>query len=107
MTKKYELVLDDTIEFEGHTLFRVRSQSYFGKVEIGDLGGYVKSEKNLSHEGNAWVMDDAKVYDNAQVSGNAKVCENVWISGNTHVTGNAEATRDTWIKYDIEARGNI
>ena len=34
----------------------------FGNIKKGDFGGYVESEKNLSHEGNCWVYDGAKVY---------------------------------------------
>ncbi|HEM4704294.1 TPA: polymer-forming cytoskeletal protein, partial [Streptococcus suis] len=53
MTKKYELVLDDTIGFWGWKLFRIRALISFGSVEVGDLGGYIEKEDNLSHDGNA------------------------------------------------------
>ncbi|HEM5313507.1 TPA: polymer-forming cytoskeletal protein, partial [Streptococcus suis] len=65
MTKKYELVLDDTISFWGWKLFRIRALISFGSVEAGDLGGYIEKEDNLSHDGNAWVYGDAKVWGNA------------------------------------------
>lgn len=48
-------------------------------VKAGDIGGFVSSRKNLSHEGNCWIADDAIVYkyaivkDNALVSGYANV----------------------------------
>jgi len=45
----------------------------FDDVKKGDFGGLIKSEKNLSHDGNCWVYEDAWVYDDAQVSDNAKV----------------------------------
>ena len=39
----------------------------FGIIKIGDLGGWIEKEENLSHEGNAWVCGDAEVYGNAEV----------------------------------------
>ncbi|MFM0611309.1 polymer-forming cytoskeletal protein [Streptococcus suis] len=89
MTKKYELVLDDTIDFLGWKLFRIRALISFGSVEVGDLGGYIQKGENLSHDGDAWVSDNAKVWGNAEVCGNAKVSElgdiivfkNHWSSG--------------------------
>ena len=73
--KKYELLIDDTIDIFGVTLFRIKALISFGNVEKGDLGGYVKKEDNLSHYGNAWVYGDARVSGNAEVSGDA------WVSG--------------------------
>jgi hypothetical protein len=48
-------------------------------VKEGELGGFVESEANLSHVGNAWV------YKNAQVYGHAQVCNNAWVYGNARV----------------------
>lgn len=62
--KKYELT-EDTIQFCGKTLYRIKALRDFGDVEAGDLGGYIENENNLSQEDNAWVSG------NAQVSGNA------------------------------------
>lgn len=48
-------------------------------MSTGELGGWVESEDNLSHDGNCWVSEcaevseDAKVYGNAKVSGHASV----------------------------------
>lgn len=42
-------------------------------VKAGDLGGYVESESNLSHSGDCWIFDEAKVYFNVQVRGNAQI----------------------------------
>ena len=89
MSKKYELVVDDTITFWGWKLFRIRALISFGSVYAGDLGGYIYTEDNLSQKGDAWVSGDAKVWGNAEVSGNAKVSDfedvivfkNHWSSG--------------------------
>ena len=79
MEKKYELLEDDTIRFEGRTLHRIRALRNFGKVKAGDLGGYIEKESNLSHEGTCWVFTKSKVYGDAVIFKdiqivNAKIC---------------------------------
>lgn len=81
--EKYELLKDDTKEISGRTLYRIKALRDFGDVEKGDLGGYIGSENNLSHCGNAWV------YGNAEVYGNAMVCGDAWVHGNAEVRGDA------------------
>lgn len=74
--KKYQLT-DETLVVDGRTLHRIRALKSFGDVIAGELGGWIESEKNLSHGGNAWV------YGNAQVFGNARVCgldQILWIA---------------------------
>ena len=87
MEKKYELIESDK---EG--LYRIKALRDFcndvTKIKKGDIGGYVASEDNLSHEGNCWLFDDTMVYDKAQVSGNAYVCGNAQIYGHALVTDN-------------------
>lgn len=82
MGKKYELT-EETIEFYGRTLYRIKALKDFGDVEVGDLGGYIESESNLIQKGCAWVYGDAMVYDNANVCGNANVYGNAEIKGKT------------------------
>ena len=65
MVKKYEIILDKSIEVLGFKLFRIRALIDFDIVEAGDLGGYIHSERNLSHDGTAWIGDNAKVSGNA------------------------------------------
>lgn len=74
MTPKYELT-DDTITVSTRTLHRIRALRDFGTVNAGNLGGYVEHERNLSHDGEAWVSGDARVSGDAWVSGAA------WVSG--------------------------
>ena len=73
--KKYELT-DEFIEhWSGKKLYRIRALVTFGSVVVGQLGGFVESEKNLDQSllGNAWVFDDAQVFDDARVYGDASV----------------------------------
>ena len=69
--KKYEMLQDQTIEWCGRTLYRIRALRDFGNVRAGDVGGYIECERNLSQDGNAWVCGDARVYGNTLVCGNA------------------------------------
>ena len=61
--KKYELLLDKSIEFMGRKLFRIKAlvdiESKF--VKVGDEGGYIEAEKNLDQSGDAWVSGNARV----------------------------------------------
>lgn len=69
-----------------HILQEIRALKDFDNVKAGDIGGYIESEENLSHEGNCWVkgivFGDSKVLDNAKVYGiaiNTTVSENAMI----------------------------
>ena len=86
--KKFELTTEFITNFLGTKLFRIKALVEFGKVEKGELGGFVEKEENLDHDGDAWVSGDAMVYGNARVYGNA------WVSGNARVSG------DAWVSGD-------
>lgn len=66
-------------------------------VKVGELGGWIEKEGNLSHNGNAWVSDNACVTGNAQVRDNAHVAGNACVSGDTWVSGNAHVTGNAWV----------
>ena len=105
--KKYELIENDTKIVNGKTLYRIRALVAISlSVAAGDLGGYVESEKNLSHNGNAWVSGNARVSGNAVVSGNAEVSGNAVVSDNAWVSGNAEVSGDAWVSGNAEVSGN-
>lgn len=90
--KKYELT-NETIEYKGKKLYRIKALIDFGNVEKGARGGFVEKEENLSMSGNAWVCD------NAQVSGDAFVCGNAQVSGDANVCGDAQV--DKSINYAV------
>ena len=98
MDRKYELLKDDYINYRGRTLYRIKALRDFGNVKAGDLGGYIENEYNLSHNGECWVYNEAKVfgnalvYDNAKILGNARVYNNARVSGNAKVFNNARIT---------------
>ena len=83
--KKYEFTGETKI-VAGVTLKRIRALISFGFVAKGEIGGFIEDEKNLSHGGNAWVADNARVAGNAWVAGNARVADNARVTGNAWVT---------------------
>lgn len=96
MGKKYELT-DETIEYDGRKLHRIKALTFFGNVKAGEIGGWIESESNLSQEGNAWVFDNAKVYGNAQVCDNAKVYDNAIVHDNAKIYGNAKVHENSLV----------
>lgn len=89
--KKYELVKEDKKIFtDGGAIYRIKALKDFENVKAGDLGGYIENESNLSHDGNCWVYDKAKVYENAKVFGNAEVSGNATVGGEAQVYENAK-----------------
>ena len=78
------------------TLHRIKATVEFGFVKVGELGGWIEKEENLSHEGKAWVCDDAKVWGNAEVCGDAKVCGDaeVFLASHVLVMGSVGSRND-------------
>ena len=70
--KKYEFT-GETKTVGEKTLKRIKALRSFGDVKEGDLGGWLDSESNLSHDGDCWVCDNAEVSGNAKVYGDARV----------------------------------
>lgn len=97
MEKKYELTNDEREVVGGNgfpaSLHRIKALRDFEcsgiQIRTGDLGGYIESEDNLSHEGSCWVFDDARVFDSARVSGDACVSESAEVSAYAEVYGQA------------------
>ena len=80
--KKYELT-DQTIQHCGRTLYRIRAlvEIKSESVSVGDYGGYVETENNLSMGGSAWVAGDAEIF------GQARLGDAVKVSGKTRMSG--------------------
>lgn len=87
--KKYEILKDQAITMNGSSIYRIRALKDFGDVKAGDLGGFVASEENLSHEGPCWIYGDAMVYHKAKVKDNAIVRDYVHVYGESQVLQNA------------------
>jgi len=89
--KKYMLT-NESIEYGDITLHRIKAIRSFDNVSEGELGGWIEKEENLSHEGNCWIADEAKVFGDAVVSENARLYDDTEVAGNAEIDGNAKLT---------------
>lgn len=106
--KKYQILEDDFIKV--HTfkscisdgemsiveikLYRIQALKTFTKpggcnpiVHVGELGGYIEAEDNLSQDGNCWLFDKARVKDGGKVLDDAIVYDKSLISKNSIIRG--------------------
>ena len=104
MDKHFELTDKFIINAFGIKLLQIKCTRKIKHADVGDLGGYIEKEDNLS--GDAWVCGDAWVSGNAQVSGDAKVSGDAWVSGDAKVYGNAQVSGDAWVCGDAQVSGN-
>ena len=88
MRKKYELT-GETLDVAGTTLRRIRALRAIPSmgVALGDVGGWAETEKNLDHEGSAWVYGEARVSGGARVYGDARVYGEAQVYGDARVYG--------------------
>ena len=102
MERKYELT-NESLEYKGHTLHRIKALCDSSEFTKGSLGGWIESENNLSHDGKCWVHDESMVFDNArirksaQITDNSIICEDAVISGNAVVRENSRVSGDAYI----------
>lgn len=76
MEKKFRLT-NETINFNGVTLYRIEALRDFSDIKVGDKGGYIEKEGNLSQCGDAWVYGDAVIESQRDYI----VFKNFWSSG--------------------------
>ena len=104
MTKKYELT-NEKIEYEIRTLYRIRALRDFEDVKMGDLGGFVESEKNLSQEGDCWIYDDSKVTGGSVITDHS-IIKNDSIVDNSIVMNNSKVESST-IRHSIVEKSKV
>ena len=86
---KYELLNNNFIEYKGRKLYRIKALKSFSDIKCGDIGGYVENGKNLSQNGNCWIYNNAKVYDDGRVFDNAIIKNDAEVFDNASVLDNA------------------
>ncbi|MGX2956693.1 hypothetical protein ACWIUH_01800 [Ursidibacter arcticus] len=92
-TPKYRLT-DNKIKFDGRILYQIQLLRSLPEawLEMGELGGFVEYEENLSQEGICWLQKGRylpKVYGNAKIRDNANVYGQVIVNGNADISENA------------------
>lgn len=90
--KKYKLDKEDTVIWYSHRLYRIIAIKDFGNVSKGDKGGYVESEKNLSHFGKSWIYDEAKACGEASIEADAHIHDDVIVYGSIILCGISRAS---------------
>ena len=113
MDKKYEILKNGKcFNIGNHTLYRIKALRSFGSVKKGDIGGFVESERNLSHDGNCWIFREAKVYGDAQVyddawiTNAAEVSDDAKVFGKAHVFGDALVSDNAMVTINATVCGN-
>lgn len=101
--KKYELT-----DIRNNNLYRIRALRDIPRhnVKIGDLGGWVETEGNLSQCGDCWIGGDAAVAERSMVCVNALVEDDAKIEGNVLVGDNATVREWAWIYGHVWVGGN-
>lgn len=114
MSKKFELVKEKYIELkDGRKLYQIRAlreiqnERMIVSIKKGELGGYVESEKNLSQEGNSWISQSARVYENALVKDGSLVGNKVIVRGNAAIEDDAYVRAMSIGKTIIEDNARI
>ena len=103
--KKFEFTGETKTTVNGIVLHRIKALvridlGYSTIIEVGDLGGWLEKEDNLSYLGNAWVSGDAEVFGDAKIYGDAL------ISGYSRVFGDAEVSDHAWIYDNAQVFGD-
>ena len=120
-SKKYELTEETFLGCRRIVALRdfgaENSEKHYFQVKKGDRGGFIESEANLSHEGNCWVKDSARVSGNAKVyedalienfaviNGNARVYGSSKVNGRSHVCDNAKVYGNSEISGNSRVAG--
>ena len=105
MNKKYVFTKECKKLLSGTVVHRIKALRDFGHVKKGDLGGWIESEDNLSHDGNCWVFDEAEACGNARVCEEAKVYDKARVFGNALVYGKAEVYDEARVYCNAEVSG--
>lgn len=99
--KKYKLL---EIE-EEYRIFACKDIPRYN-VKIGDIGGRVQSEKNLSQYGDCWIEFNSRVLADGLVKDNAILKNSSTISGKVIVGGNAVVCDDAIIHGKSVIKGD-
>lgn len=90
----------------GIVLHRIECVTAFSNVKVGEKGGWIEKEENLSQYNNCWVYGNAQVFDHAQVFGDARVFENARVFDNALVFENAMLYGDSIVSGNARVYEN-
>jgi len=109
--KKYELSSKEEIPELDEKFYRIKAlknfTSHHGReVEIGDIGGFVEGEENLSQRGYSWIFDDAIVFEHAEAYGDSVVEGRAQVFGSAEIQDSARISEEAQVYDDAVVRSN-
>lgn len=106
MEKKYEFT-GETMYQDGVTVRRIRAVRKLGfGTSCGAEGGWIETEENLSHDGRAWISDNAIARGKSRVEGNAIVSDEAIIKGSAIVKDNAQVSGNAVVDVNAIVEDN-
>jgi hypothetical protein len=106
MIRKFEFTSEQKVITHTTSVRRIRALIDIPGigVKVGDLGGFIMSNENLSHEGDCWVFDDAVVHGLfTRITGNARIYGHAVVeSGSMIANGVVVADHAHVIQGDIQ-----
>ena len=111
MTPKYEL-LQHPYTRGSETIYQIKALRDFSDVKAGDLGGYISTEENLSHDGDCWLYqqsvacEKSKVKDDAKLYGTSTLFDYAVAYNNAILKDDAELSDCARIGGDAIAKDN-
>lgn len=81
-------------------------------VIMGEIGGWVEKEENLSQQDNCWIagnsvaMHDSKVSGDSYINGSVIVTNNAVVSGNAFIKDHCSISGNAIIDGDVTINGN-
>ena len=97
---KYELIESNEF-YGGAKLFRIKAVKDFNDVKVGDIGGFVETENNLSQDGNCWLYNESKAIGDSRVLEDARICDKASIVGISVVKGESSVMGSSIVKDSL------
>lgn len=94
---------------EVNRIMAIRSFLVRGHIPVimGDTGGFVEKEENLSQKGKCWISGDSVALDDSRISGDSYLHGHVLTIGNATVSGNAFIKDNCSVTGDVVIDGNV
>lgn len=99
MSKKYELVKENTTTMDNATLYQIRSLIAIPEheVAIGTLGGFIEGEHNLSQESSCWIEEGSVVMGKATIKDDSIIHKGCVIKDKATIKGKS-SLEDTLVQ---------
>lgn len=96
MEKKY--IFSDKVKVvNDRTLHQIQAVRSFGEVKAGDIGGFIESESNLSHDGDCWVGFESIIGRQTYVKGNVLIGRYTSVGDQVEIDDNVRIGDDSVI----------